>query len=137
MNSKKLLIVIAFITFLFGTSFVFETHPVQKDWPVPPADKAKKNPQENNAESINLGKTLWNKHCRSCHGNKGLGDGNKAAQLDTDPGDFSKPSFQAQTDGELFYKTSEGRDDMPSFKKKIPYEEDRWDLVNFMRTLKK
>jgi len=54
----------------------------------------------------------------------------------TDPGDFSKPAFQAQTDGEMFYRLSEGRDDMPSFKKKLPDEEDRWNLVNFMKTLK-
>jgi hypothetical protein len=65
-----------------------------------------------------------------------LGDGTKAAQLKTEPGDFSKPGFHAQTDGEMFYRLSEGRDDMPSFKKKISDEEDRWNLVNFMRTLK-
>jgi hypothetical protein len=37
----------------------------------------------------------------------------------------------------MFYKITEGRDDMPSFKKKIPEAEERWALVNFMRTLKK
>jgi mono/diheme cytochrome c family protein len=44
---------------------------------------------------------------------------------------------QAETDGELFYKISEGREDMPAFKKKIPDEEDRWSVVNFTRTFKK
>lgn len=66
-----------------------------------------------------------------------LGDGSKAAQLETEPGDFSKADTQAQPDGSLFYKTTEGRDDMPSFKKKIPDEDDRWALVAFIRTLKK
>jgi hypothetical protein len=46
-------------------------------------------------------------------------------------------AFQSQSDGALFYKTSEGRDDMPSFKKKIPDAEDIWNLVNFVRTFKK
>jgi len=46
-------------------------------------------------------------------------------------------SFQSQSDGSLFYKTSEGRDDMPSFKKKIPDQDDIWNLVNYVRTLKK
>jgi hypothetical protein len=32
---------------------------------------------------------------------------------------------------------TEGRDDMPSFKKKLPEADDRWNLVNFIRTLKK
>jgi hypothetical protein len=66
-----------------------------------------------------------------------LGDGSKAAQLKTDPGDFSAASFQSQSDGALFYKTSEGRDDMPSFKKKIPDADERWSIINFIRTLKK
>ena len=109
----------------------------QKPWPVPDAAKNKKNPVASNAESIATGKELWGTHCKSCHGAKGLGDGPKAAQLKTEAGDFSKAETQGQTDGALFYKLTEGRDDMPSFKKKIADEEDRWSLVNFMRTLKK
>jgi mono/diheme cytochrome c family protein len=66
-----------------------------------------------------------------------LGDGPKAAQLKTEAGDFSTADFQSQTDGAIFYKTSEGRDDMPSFKKKIPDADERWSIVNFVRTLKK
>lgn len=109
----------------------------KKPWPVPDAAKNKKNPVASNAESIAAGKALWGTHCKSCHGGKGLGDGSKAAQLKTEPGDFSLASFQSQTDGALFYKTAEGRDDMPSFKKKIPDADDLWSIVNFMRTLKK
>jgi len=51
---------------------------------------------------------------KSCHGAKGLGDGPKSKELDTPTGDFST-DLKAQTDGDLFYKTKEGRDDMPSF----------------------
>jgi len=50
---------------------------------------------------------------------------------------MSKADFQAQSDGALYYKIAEGRDDMPSFKKKIPDAEDIWNLVNYVRTLKK
>ena len=109
----------------------------KKPWPVPDAAKNKKNTVAANAESIANGKTLWGTQCKSCHGTKGLGDGPKAAQLNTEPGDFSKNDFQAQTDGSLFYKTSQGRDDMPGFKSKIPDQDDIWSLVNYMRTLKK
>ena len=80
---------------------------------------------------------MWTTHCASCHGKTGLGDGTKAAQLETTPPDFTKSAFQSQTDGSLFYKTSEGRGDMPGFKKKIADQEDLWNLVNFMRSLKK
>jgi len=134
MKSKAIIIIL--LGGLIATSFTLKLND-QKPWPVPDAAKNKKNTVPSNAESIAAGKVLWNTHCKSCHGTKGLGDGTKAAQLKTEPGDFSKATFQSQTDGSLFYKLSEGRDDMPSFKKKIPDEDDRWSLVNFMRSLKK
>ena len=109
----------------------------ENPWPVPENYKKMKNPVAADATSISEGKALYSTHCKSCHGTKGLGDGNKAAQLKTDPGDFSKADFQSQSDGALYYKTTEGRDDMPSFKKKIPDADERWSVVNFMRTLKK
>ena len=131
---KSILVIL--IAGLIATGFTIKLND-QKPWPVPDAAKNKKNPVASNAESVAAGKTLWSTHCKSCHGAKGLGDGTKAAQLKTEPGDFSKATTQSQTDGSLFYKLSEGRDDMPSFKKKIADEDDRWSLVNFIRSLKK
>ena len=107
----------------------------QKPWPVPDAAKSKANPLKGDAASVVTGKSLYNQHCKSCHGAKGKGDGTKAATLDTDCGDFTK-DLADQTDGALFYKTAEGRKDMPSFKKKLPDADDTWALVNYMRTLK-
>ena len=109
----------------------------QKDWTVPDNYKKMKNPVASDAASIAEGKTLYATHCKSCHGAKGLGDGNKAAQLKTEPGNFATAEFHSQSDGSLFYKTTEGRDDMPNFKKKMPDADERWAIVNFMRTLKK
>ena len=103
-----------------------------KPWPVPDNYKAMKNPVKYDKTAA---AALYSTHCKSCHGKEGLGDGTKAAQLDTKCGDFSAASFQKQSDGSLFYKTSEGRDDMPSFKKKIPDQDDIWQLVHYMRTL--
>ena len=107
----------------------------QKPWPVPDAAKNKTNSLKGDVASVAVGKTLYAQHCKSCHGAKGKGDGTKAATLDTECGDFTK-DLAAQTDGALFYKTYEGRKDMPSFKKKIPEVDDLWSLVNYMRTLK-
>ena len=108
----------------------------QKPWPVPDSAKNKINPLKADAASAAAGKILYNQHCKSCHGSKGKGDGTKAATLDTECGDFTTAAFHGQTDGTLFYKTAEGRKDMPSFKKKIPDVDDMWALVNYMRTLK-
>ncbi|TAK37569.1 MAG: cytochrome c [Saprospiraceae bacterium] len=107
-----------------------------KDWPVPEKDKNTANPIRADKESLSNGKSLYLKHCASCHGKRGLGDGTKAASLKTACGDFTEASFQAQTDGALFYKITKGRDDMPSFKKKLPDTEEIWSIVNYIRTLK-
>ncbi|NQV78695.1 MAG: c-type cytochrome, partial [Lutibacter sp.] len=74
------------------------------------------------------------KHCKSCHGSKGYGDGTKADNLEGDLGDFSSKKFQSQSDGALFYKSYIGRKDMPSYEKKMS-EEDMWITVHYMRTL--
>ena len=107
-----------------------------KPWDVPEAYAKKANLVKSDGESVQNGKALWSKHCASCHGKKGAGDGSKAAELETEMNDFSKDDVQKQTDGALFYKILEGRDDMPTFKEKIPDEEDIWSLVNYARTLK-
>jgi len=134
---KNVCIVIAVILGLAGVSFTTTHMSQNKPWTVPDNFVKMKNPVASDATSIAEGKKLWGTHCKSCHGTKGLGDGTKAAQLDTEAGDFSTAEFQNQSDGALFYKTTEGRDDMPSFKKKLPDADERWALVNFMRTLKK
>ena len=107
---------------------------VQEEWKVPAKYETMKNPIAAETD-VNIGKSLYNKHCKSCHGKEGYGDGPKADELDGELGDFSSEDYQAQSDGALFYKTTEGRDDMPEFTKKMPDDEDRWLIVNYMRTL--
>lgn len=134
MKTKSMFLLLGIVVaglFAFTPKKMFQTA-----WPVPDAYKTKVNPLKGNAESLVTGKTLYNQHCKSCHGTKGKGDGPKASQLDTECGDFSKASFQAQTDGSLYYKTYQGRKDMPSYKTKIPDANDIWAVVNYMRTFK-
>ena len=113
------------------TAFVI-TPEQNTPWPVPDKYKTMKNPVTFDKAAA---AALYSTHCKSCHGKEGLGDGTKAAQLDTPCGDFSTAAFQKQTDGAIFYKTSEGRDDMPSFSKKIPDPDDIWQLVHYIRTM--
>lgn len=125
-----LLVIVASSMFIY--SFTYQ--PNLDDWEVPAKYKNMKNPTDkNDKENLSIGKSLYMKHCKSCHGKTGLGDGSKSDELDTDPGDFST-DLTAQKDGALFYKIKEGRDDMPSFKKKIRDDEDIWLIVNFIRT---
>jgi mono/diheme cytochrome c family protein len=137
MKSRSLFTAVSLVIIIVGASFTFNTQQQNDPWPVPEKYNKMKNPVKSDAESLAAGKTLWVKHCQSCHGKSGLGDGSKAAQLKTEAGNFSKADVQAQSDGALFYKSSEGRDDMPSFKKKIPDADDMWSIVNYIRTFKK
>jgi mono/diheme cytochrome c family protein len=104
-------------------------------WTIPAKFKTMKNPVAVGKESVADGKDLYNKHCKSCHGTAGLGDGPKAASLDVSCSDFSTKKFQAQADGEIFFQMTEGKGKMPSFKKTIPEDNSRWAIVNFLRTL--
>lgn len=131
MKSKLVLISILVLGFfLFTASKYGENDP----WEVPAKYAKMENPQEANKASLKVGKSLWNKHCGSCHGKDGFGDGSKANQLDTPCGDFTTEEFQSQSDGSIFYKSKFGRDEMPNFEKKIPYDEDLWHVINYVRT---
>lgn len=114
--------------------------PSQSDkWVIPESAKNVKNPTDKaDEENLAVGKSLYAKYCKSCHGKEGYGDGPKAKELEgkDQMGDFSTAEFQSQTDGTLFYKITKGKDDMPAFNKKIPDAEDRWLIVNYLRTLK-
>ena len=130
---KKLIFLFAIILsigFLYSFTFTTKADP----WVVPDKYLKMKNPVAADATSIKAGKVLFEKHCQSCHGKTGKGDGTKAATLKTEPGDFTSKAFKAEVDGALFYKTQTGRDEMPSFKNKIPDADDIWSVVNYIRT---
>ena len=93
---------------VLGVSIIcFAFMPDKKPWNVPDKDAKVANPVKSSAESIAAGKELYAKKCASCHGKTGLGDGTKASELKTEPGDFSKAAFQSQSDGAIFYKIAE------------------------------
>ena len=132
-NYNKLFFIAAlFIASIVLTSFTLS----QKPWTVPAKYKSMKNPVKSDAASIATGKALYSKHCKSCHGTKGKGDGPKAMNLDAKIRSFASADYKKQTAGEKYYKSFIGRDEMPKFEKKIPDTEDRWSIINYMETLK-
>src|ERR1700756_5711837 len=69
-----------------------------------------------------------------CPSDFGKGDGHDAKLYDPRPTNFSDAiQIGTATDGELFYKLSEGRRPMPSFKKRLS-EDQRWRLVVLLRS---
>jgi mono/diheme cytochrome c family protein len=114
------------ITVGFGTGVW-----AQGEWKAPGEEKAKKNP----VKGVGSAKKTVETNCVPCHGASGKGDGPAAAALPTKPADWTSAKVQAETDGELFWKISNGRGPMPPWKS-LP-EKDRWEVVNYIRTLKK
>ncbi|MHA4807876.1 c-type cytochrome [Flavitalea flava] len=131
-NSKHFVIVTGFFLLITVSSFIVYQ---QTPWKAPAVADAKKNPLAADAKSMAGGKTSYVKECQSCHGKKGKGDGPAATSLDIPAGNFSTAATQSQSDGALFWKISEGRKPMPSFKKKLS-EEEIWQSIIYMRTLK-
>ncbi|HET7874211.1 MAG TPA: cytochrome c [Methylomirabilota bacterium] len=107
----------------------------QTPWVAPASEKAKKNPVPVNAKSLADGKKSAQVNCVSCHGAGGKGDGAAAAALNPKPADWTSDRVQKETDGELFWKISNGRGAMPPWKH-LP-ENERWALINHIRSLKK
>ena len=132
---KNSMIFVVSTIFYMGL-FSFTNTYQSTEWVVPESAKKVKNPTDVlDKENLAIGRSLYSKYCQSCHGKEGYGDGPKAKEMKGDMGDFSSEEFQSQTDGALFYKITTGRDDMPNFDKKIVDEEDRWLIVNYIRTL--
>ena len=139
MKSRKNLLAIFLVVLFAGFMFSFITIQDKKDggpWDIPEKYKNMENTYKGDASLNKVGKILYLKHCRSCHGSKGEGDGPKAASLKTNMKSLKDAEFQAQSDGVIYYQSIIGRDEMPTYESKIPDEEDRWALVNYMRTLK-
>ncbi len=102
------------------------------EWKAPASARATKNPLDQ-ATGLKLGQPLFQENCVICHGKAGKGDGEASAAMKPRPKPLADKAVQAQTDGELFWKISEGREAMPGWKSIS--EKERWALVHHIRGL--
>jgi cytochrome c5 len=93
------------------------------------------NPIEASEESIAIGAELYANNCALCHGESGEGDGPAASGLAATPADLHEDHVQGLTDGALFYIISHSAPDspMPAWEDVLD-ENERWHVVNFLRT---
>ena len=134
-NKIKILIVIIIISIPIGISAQSSSRS-NSTWYAPKSANTIENPLKNDGNSIKKGKKMFNQLCSVCHGFNGKGDGIAGSALIPKPANFTTKTFQSQTDGAIFWKLAEGRTPMASYKDIIS-EKERWDLVNYMRTLNK
>ncbi len=131
---KAVLIVIVLAAALYPS--LLQAGPGDKVWLAPQSAKSMDNPLQGNAAATAEGKKIFNQFCAVCHGDKGKGDGIGGTTLNPKPRNFSLPKTQDQADGEFFWKLTEGRPPMASYKNILTATQ-RWQLVNYIRTFKK
>ena len=98
-------------------------------WIAPAKDAARKNPFANKPELAAGGQKVFMRSCASCHGDE-------AHRTAANAPDLAADSVQAQSDGAIFWKITNGnaRKGMPSWGS-IP-EPQRWQIVLYLRGLR-
>jgi mono/diheme cytochrome c family protein len=93
------------------------------------------NPVAADEASIARGAIFYDINCKMCHGPAGNGKGPLAAFLvEVKPADLTSALVTNQADGDLFLTLTNGKGMMPYFVESLSVR-DRWDVVNFIRTL--
>ena len=106
-------------------------------WLVPEDAKHLNNPLQPTTATLKSARATYDDKCANCHGAQGRGDGVDAKRYDPSPTNFTDArQMNGTTDGELFYKISEGKKPMPVFKAKLT-EHQRWELVLLIRSFGK
>jgi mono/diheme cytochrome c family protein len=117
--------------------------PSPDPWLVPPEASARENPLQASEAAIADARRLWARHCHTCHGDEGRGDG-PSARLHAErhgqkPRDLTDPAVQENlTDGDIFWRVTHGIIEgdniiMPAYGDKLPADEHRWKLVLMVR----
>lgn len=163
---KQLFWVFMTLGVLFGVMMLFTYDIIKIDWPsfmeiqpsfrpmenpLPPPGRsipvegpvsipgmgAPENPTAADEASITRGAELFAIHCQMCHGATGEGNGSVAAFLiKYKPANLTTDVVQSKSDGSFFVTISEGLEGkMPPLNENLTVSE-RWDVINFLRTLK-
>lgn len=116
------------------TLVIKDGKPVQ-EWQAPPEALALTNPVKGKPDAVRIGEGLYNQRCADCHGKRGYGNGPMSKSVRKVPTNLASRMVQANTDGELFWKITNGRSPMPANRVRFD-DEQRWYIVSFLRSLK-
>jgi mono/diheme cytochrome c family protein len=129
--------VFGLLTFAYWGSGAEAADSLAEKWLSPAPMAAKKNPIASTQNSIEAGQKIYLKTCMMCHGKSGDADGPAVIELNIHPAKLSDPQLMGmESDGSVFWKITTGKKPMPAYGKRLS-ETDRWNLVNYVRTLSK
>ena len=121
---------------LFVFCLLMQAHAQGKKFPAPSSADTIANPLKGNTAATSQGQVIYVKFCVTCHGAKGKGDGIAAPGLPKPPADHTSAFVQNQKDGAIYWVITKGNSPMPGYSA-ILTPEQRWDVVNYIRTLAK
>ena len=104
-------------------------------WSVPANAKEMKNPVPSNAATLDSARILYQSDCAKCHGVNGDGKRPPGSMYaySAQPTNFTDAKLvDSMSDGEIFWKITNGRKPMPSFEVRLT-DNQRWALVNLIR----
>lgn len=118
---------------LLAFLLIYTTKGFSQEWTVPDENKAKVAPFKFDDSVHKAGEQVFQRNCISCHGTPGKSN---FVKLNPSPEDPASEKFQKETDGSLYYKITNGRGAMPSFKNVLT-EQERWQVISYIRTFHK
>lgn len=89
------------------------------------------------AEILELGRTKFETYCAICHGFGGAGDGTVAPKMALKPPPLISDKIKGVSDGAIFHIITDGQGVMSSYAYQLVNENDRWAIVNYVRSLQK
>ena len=93
-------------------------------------------PVPSSPESIQRGQQLFSITCQVCHGKSANGLSPLSGFFKPPPADLTGATVQSMTDAQIYVVISQGFKVMPSMAENLSPSE-RWDVINYIRTLKK
>ncbi len=100
------------------------------------AGKVLKSPIENSDKHIARGEWVYRNYCQVCHGMTGLGDGPVTKRGVPPPPSLLSDKVKNMKDGQLYFIISNGKGNMASYRSQVQ-REDRWKVIQYLRTMEK
>jgi mono/diheme cytochrome c family protein len=101
------------------------------------AEAALKNPLAGDAKVLEIGRTKFETYCAVCHGPQADGKGTVAAKMSIQVPSLLSAKVRAFNDGRIFHIITDGQGVMSSYAFQLTKEDDRWAIVNYIRSLQK
>jgi len=108
---------------------------IVQEWQAPEEALAMANPVKDHPDAVAKGREWYLQRCADCHGKQGKGNGWLSKVVFKPPTNLASQMVQANSDGELYWKITNGRSPMPASRIRFT-DEQRWEIVSYLRTFK-